>query len=193
MSLRYALLGLLTEEPASGYDLARKFERALRRYAWHAQHSQIYPELSQLERDGLIAVIAEGGRGRRTYAITDAGRAELRRWLLNPPDEFVVRNEFVLRLFLLSTLDAESARALLRPLVEESAREVERLRAAIDSRGAATAPGVQLPFGRLAAEYGLRSFQTLHDWALWALEQLDHPDADPDGNRRSTQQLSPRG
>ena len=105
MSLRYALLGLLAEEPASGYELTRRFQQVLQRYAWHAQNSQIYPELNQLSRDGLAAVVEEGPRGRRTYAITDAGREELRRWMRNPPDVFVVRNEFVLRLFLLSALE----------------------------------------------------------------------------------------
>src|SRR5262245_59647965 len=115
MSLRYALLGLLSERPASGYELTGAFERALGRYPWHAQHSQIYPELSRLAADGAIAILDEGPRGRRTYAITDAGRGALRQWLLDPPREFLMRSEFVLRLFLLSTLDPDDARALLRP------------------------------------------------------------------------------
>src|SRR5690349_9196339 len=105
MSLRYALLGLLAEEPASGYELAGRFERNLRRYAWHARHSQIYPELSRLAQDGLITVVAEGARGRRTFAITETGRARLREWVLQPNADPVVRNEHTLRLFLLSTLD----------------------------------------------------------------------------------------
>src|SRR5215470_2260302 len=83
MSLRYALLGLLADEPASGYELTKKFERVLRRYAWHAQHSQIYPELNRMAADGLVEVVAEGPRGRRTYAITAAGRAAVRRWMVN--------------------------------------------------------------------------------------------------------------
>ncbi len=173
MSLRYALLGLLAEEPASGYDLTRRFEKALQRYAWHAQHSQIYPELARLAGDGLVSAAAEGARRRRTYTITDAGRGELRRWMLNPPEVFVVRNEFVLRLFLLSTLNTDDARALLRPLVDGSARELAALREAIDTADAATPPDAGLPFGRLVAEYGLHSFQTLHDWALWALNRID--------------------
>lgn len=176
MSLRHALLGLLAEEPASGYDLTRKFEKALQRYAWHAQHAQIYPELTKLAGDGLVTVAAEGPRRRRTYAITDTGRAELRRWMLNPPDVFVVRNELVLRLFLLSTLDSEDARAVLRPLVDDSARELATLREAIAAADATTPPDAGLPFGRLVAEYGVRSFQTLHDWALWALNRID-PDS----------------
>ncbi|MEU5692427.1 PadR family transcriptional regulator [Actinosynnema sp. NPDC020468] len=176
MSLRHALLGLLAEEPASGYDLTGKFARALQRYAWHAKHNQIYPELTRLAGEGLVAVVAEGARGRRTYAITDTGRAELRNWMLHPPDVFVVRNEFVLRMFLLSTLDPDEARALLRPVAEESARELATLRESID-RADATAPPTAAPeLSRLVAEYGLRSFQTMHDWALWALDRIDQAD-----------------
>jgi DNA-binding PadR family transcriptional regulator len=173
MSLRYALLGLLAEEPASGYDLTRKFERALRRYAWHAQHSQIYPELNRLAGEGLVAVVEEGARGRRTYAITEAGRADLRTWMLNPPDVFVVRNEFVLRLFMLSTLEADDARTLIARLGEESALEVAKLRDAIDKSDATSPPETGSTPGRLAAEYGARIFETTREWALWAMDRID--------------------
>src|SRR5579871_1620507 len=128
MSLRHALLGLLAEEPASGYELTRKFERVLQRYAWHARNSQIYPELNQLADDGLAAVIDEGPRGRRTYAITDAGRAELRRWMRNPPETFQVRNEFVLRLFLLHALEPDEARTVLHQIAAESDAMLSALR-----------------------------------------------------------------
>ena len=168
MSLRYALLGLLAEEPASGYDLTRKFERVLQRYAWHAKNSQIYPELGQLCAEGLISVVDEGPRGRRTYAITDAGRAELRRWMRNPPEVFVVRNEFVLRLFLLSALEPDEARAALRHLADETDVALADLREQVDKFDAAAPPGAPLPLGRLVAEFGVRSFQTLQEWARWA-------------------------
>ena len=169
MSLRYALLGLLAEEPASGYDLARKFEAGLRRHAWHAQQSQIYPELARLAADGLASVVEEGPRGRRTYAITPTGRTELRRWVMDPDDEPVVRNEFALRLFLLSTLDPADARVVLDQVATGSLQEAARLRAAISEATTDSAVPVRL----FAAEMGARYFQTVHEWALWALTQLD--------------------
>jgi DNA-binding PadR family transcriptional regulator len=189
MSLRHALLGLLAEEPASGYDLAKKFERVLQRYAWHARHSQIYPELNRMAVDGLVTVVAEGARGRRTYAVTDPGRADLRRWMLDPPDVVVVRNEVVLRLFLLSTLDPAEARRLLEWTADANARELEGLRAGVAAFDAAADPAAGLPMGRLVAEFGLRSFQLLTEWAGWAAERIDQtdkthtavPDAPPQG------------
>jgi hypothetical protein len=101
--------------------------------------------------------------------------------MLDPPDVFVVRHEFVLRLFLLSTLEPDEARAVLRPVVEGSARELATLRESIDKADVTTPPGAIPAFGRLVAEYGLRSFQTMHDWALWALEQIDQ--AEPTAGR----------
>jgi DNA-binding PadR family transcriptional regulator len=175
MSLRYALLGLLAEEPASGYELTRSFERVLQRYAWHAQSSQIYPELSQLSKDGLVSVVERGARGRQTYAITEAGRAALRDWLRHPPEIFVVRNEFVLRLFLLSALDPVEARALLDRLAEDSAAAGAELAGQVAAFDAAPGDGPP-PMRRLVAEYGLRSFQTLIEWARWAGERIGQPD-----------------
>ena len=172
MSLRYALLGLLAEEPASGYDLTRKFERNLQRYAWHAQNSQVYPELKNLAAEGLVSVIDTGPRGRRIYAISEEGRTELRRWMRSPPDVFLVRNEFVLRLFLLTALEPDEARALIGQIAADSAAELAALREQVDKFDAAAQPGTALQLQRLVAEYGLRSFQTLHDWALWAEQYI---------------------
>jgi PadR family transcriptional regulator, regulatory protein AphA len=176
MSLRHALLGLLADQPSSGYDLTKRFERALQKYAWYAKHSQIYPELSRLAGDGLIEMIDEGSRGRKTYAITASGREELRRWLMTPPQARGVRNEFVLRLFLLSTLEAPEARRLLSEYADEARRELTHLHELIqhvESRW----KDDPLDFGRLAAEYGLRSLQCTQEWARWAVEQLDRADA----------------
>lgn len=171
MSLRHALLGLLVHEPASGYDLARAFEGDLGRYAWHAGHTRIYPELVAMESEGLVAVVATGARGRKTYAPTDDGRAALRAWLMSPSEQGQVRNELVLRMFLLSTLDPQDARRILGGIAEHCAAELERLRPVMAEIDAETAGGPP-PFGRLAGEYGLRQFEAMRGWALWSLERL---------------------
>src|SRR5437588_10008069 len=118
MSLRHALLGLLADEPASGYDLHRRFECDLGRYAWQAGHTGIYPELVKMADEGLVIVKATGARGRKTYALTEDGRAELRSWLMSPPRQGTVRNETVLRMFLVQALEPGDARILLKAIVE---------------------------------------------------------------------------
>lgn len=88
MSLKYALLGFLSTEAASGYALDREFSESMG-WFWSASHSQIYPELRKLEDAGLIdsdTEPGERGQDRRVYRLTDAGLADLRAWLESPTD-----------------------------------------------------------------------------------------------------------
>ena len=53
-NLKYAILGLVNREPMTGYDIKKAFEgRALTSF-WHAEHSQIYPELKKLVEEGML-------------------------------------------------------------------------------------------------------------------------------------------
>jgi DNA-binding PadR family transcriptional regulator len=171
MALRHVLLGLLTADHASGYELSHSFARPPWRYLWHAQASQIYAELQEMEASGVITEVARGRRRRRTYGITRTGEAELQKWLTHPPVQFGVRNELALRLLLIASVDPAAARVLLAPFVVESARDLKRLRVAAagmaprDARGSVT-------FERLAAELSLRSVEAMHQWASWMLAEL---------------------
>ncbi|MBA8794382.1 DNA-binding PadR family transcriptional regulator [Friedmanniella endophytica] len=167
MSLRFALLGLLDVQPSSGYDLTQRFARGIGSYAWSAKHSQIYPELRKLTDEGLIEITETGARGRKTYAPTPAGREELRGWLLGKPNAGGARNEFVLRLFLLSSLEPEEAVAVLDGTLR-FAREQEAL---LEQEFAAAVAEAGVPSGSspgLAARYGIHSYRALAEWADWA-------------------------
>jgi len=108
MSLRYALLGSLADQPRTGYALLKHFEQSLA-YAWPASHSQIYPELARLVDEGLIEQTDSGARNSKTYAVTDAGLADMRRWLLETPPERRVRSDAALRTFFLWLLAPDEA------------------------------------------------------------------------------------
>ncbi len=172
MSLSHALLGLLAVEPRTGYGLTRAFEEDLGRYAWQAGHTSIYPELNRLAERGLVEVTAEGARGSRTWSVTAAGRAELRSWLLDPAPGGKVRNEAVLRMFLLSALDPPDALVVLRRIAGQSAASADELRAVREAAGPRPLTGAS-GFGQLAAEFGLRQYVAVHDWALWAIAELE--------------------
>ncbi|HEY2700615.1 MAG TPA: PadR family transcriptional regulator, partial [Pseudonocardiaceae bacterium] len=117
MSLRHALLGLLAEHPASGYDLIKQFESQLS-MVWPAQQSQVYGELTRLDDQGWIEVTGTGARNRREYGITDVGRAELRRWLTEPDIDLVYRSAALLRVFFLWTLSKEEGAKYLTDFAE---------------------------------------------------------------------------
>lgn len=180
MSLRYALLGLLDSRPSSGYDLSRRFAAGIGTYAWDAKHSQIYPELKKLLSEELITVSERGPRGRKTYAITTSGRSQLREWLLSPPAALSgVRNEFVLRLFLLPSLESDEAIAMLRKTADFAATQLEILSA--EYAETAGAGGSASAHGALAAQYGIHMYRANRDWAEWAISQLESErDSAPD-------------
>lgn len=127
MSLRYALLALLDAEPMTGYSIAKHFDQSAA-YVWHAPHSQIYPELRRLEGEGLVegAAEARGDRGSKTtYFLTEAGRAELRRWVAEPTQFPPVRDAAYLKATYLEYGDYANARSQFRAHIrhhEEMAR-----------------------------------------------------------------------
>lgn len=172
MSLPHALLGLLSVHPRSGYELTKAFERDLGRYAWQAGHTSIYPELNRMAEAGLVEVTHEGARGARTYDVTPAGREELRTWLLTPPKQAKVRNEQVLRMFLLSALEPADALVVLHRIAEATDQGVTDLRKVREEHADAPMTGAD-GFGQLAAEFGLRQYEAVRDWARWAIERLE--------------------
>jgi DNA-binding PadR family transcriptional regulator len=168
MSLRHGLLGLLAEGPASGYDLARRFEKELGPI-WPAKHPQIYGELNRLAERCWIVAEAEGPRRRKEYRITDDGRTELRRWLLEKPADQSARVEPLLRsLFYWQLTDEE----LIAHLDHEAARwrETARLyQCAVESaeRGE-RGDTPQMRSVRVTVEAGVRLYEALAEWAEWA-------------------------
>src|SRR5262245_66602910 len=76
------LLGLLASGPRSGYGIKKVVDRSTR-FFWAASYGQIYPELKRLEADGLIEGEdrPNGGRSRRVYSLTPAGREALLEWM----------------------------------------------------------------------------------------------------------------
>jgi DNA-binding PadR family transcriptional regulator len=99
MSLPHALLTALVEQPSSGSDLTRRFDRSIG-YFWHATHQQIYRELARLEEAGWIESLPEETtRGRkRAYRLLPAGRKELKRWIALSEEPAPLRDALMVRL-----------------------------------------------------------------------------------------------
>jgi DNA-binding PadR family transcriptional regulator len=170
VSLRIAALGLLAQEPGSGYDLLRHFEKSMAN-VWPATQSQLYGELNKLADTGLIEVSDMGPRGRKEYRITPAGRAELRRWVLNPQADPPFRSPGLLRVFLLGEVPRKQAREHMVALAEHADAEVKRLKALRDSIDWGDDDGPS--YGRAALEYGLRANAMEAEWARWVVKGID--------------------
>jgi DNA-binding PadR family transcriptional regulator len=86
MSVRHALLGLLSSGPKYGMKLRYEFEAGTGE-VWPLNVGQVYSTLQRLDRDGLVSSDPGGGEGpQQMYRITDDGLAELQAWLRTPAD-----------------------------------------------------------------------------------------------------------
>jgi DNA-binding PadR family transcriptional regulator len=158
------ILGLLSISPRSGYEIKATVDRSTR-FFWAASYGQIYPELRRLEQAGLISgeESPTGGRARRMYSLTPAGRAHLEGWLAGTETTVELRDESLLRLFFADAIPREYGLMLLegRKLGHEA--YLEELRA-IDAR-----PGEDPPFVDLVLRWGI----AFNEWgAQWCEEQL---------------------
>ncbi|GLZ77668.1 PadR family transcriptional regulator [Actinorhabdospora filicis] len=169
MSLRHAVLGLLANGPASGYDLLKSFELSLSN-VWSATQSQLYGELGKLDAAGLIVVASEGPRGRKEYAITDEGRAELRHWLLEVEPTRVRRSDMLLRVFFLNQVTPAEAEGYLDGQ-EKHAQAYHDHLLALEGQIPWDDTALSV-YGRIAMEWGIRFSRASIEWSAWAKERL---------------------
>ena len=86
MSVKHALLALLSEGPKYGLQLRQEFE-ARTGEIWPLNVGQVYTTLQRLERDGLVESDDDGNDGpQKGFRITSEGEQELADWLRTPPD-----------------------------------------------------------------------------------------------------------
>jgi DNA-binding PadR family transcriptional regulator len=124
-TLRFALLSVLEQGPRSGYDLAQTLDLRVSPF-WHARHSQIYPELAVLEREGLVEhrVLEQSDRpDKKLYTLKPSGHQALVTWLTSPIEPEAKRDELVLRALSIGRADRAQAIALFR---NEQQRHRER-------------------------------------------------------------------
>ena len=102
MSLPHAILGLLAEQPLTGYELKTVwFDRTIAHF-WAADHPQIYRTLEKLAEQGLVSMEVELGPDhpmRKVYQLTAAGRTELLSWLRAPQPVSAVRDALQIQVF----------------------------------------------------------------------------------------------
>lgn len=94
------IIQLLIRNPASGYDLKKRFQSSVG-HGWHAYDTQIYRELKALEDGGYVVgrtVAGRSGPERRLFTVTDLGREALVEWLVSPIEVIRIKDEFGLRL-----------------------------------------------------------------------------------------------
>ena len=179
-TLGYVLLAMLAREPRSGYDLTNLLKGSFS-FFWHAGHSQIYPELGKLERDGLIMHerIAQQDRpDKKLFSITSAGLEILKVWVIAPPEAQPMRDELVLKAFCLWLVDARSGLALFREREEHYIEQLagyEAVLVDVERRWREDGHKPTSPwFGTSAIlRRGIIAARGNRDWCRWVIEQIE--------------------
>ena len=131
MPIHHAVLALLARNPSHGYELKAAFEEAIGPQWGELNIGHLYQVLDRLVRDGLVTrrTVPQSNRPDRIdYRLTDAGRAELDRWLETP---FVrsggYRDDFFLKLLAASRLGKDELERVLRVQREAYINELAAL------------------------------------------------------------------
>lgn len=180
---KYAILGLLSWGPMSGYGIKKAVEQSLSNF-WNESYGQIYPVLKRLAAEGLAATSVERQPGkpeRYVYALTERGRKALQAWLRRPVVQEVGRIEILLKLFFgRQVAVADNIRHIRR--FQTRQRQLLKKYDAIEAwLRAEHADSPDLPYWLMTLSYGRHCSQALLHWAdesLAALQGLaDRPPA----------------
>ncbi len=104
----------------SGYELAKTFDASIG-FFWKADHQQIYRELSKLRDRGHIQgheVVQSGKPNKLVYTLTTEGRTALRHWAAKPSSPPSIKDDLLVRLCALDSVDIEPLRADLMARLE---------------------------------------------------------------------------
>jgi DNA-binding PadR family transcriptional regulator len=165
MSLERAILGFLTYQPFSGYDLKKFFDESVHHF-WSAPQSQIYRTLRRMTEQGWVRmeVVAQQDRpNRKVYHVTDAGQAELRRWLTTPLDPPRVRHQWLLQVFFSHQLSDEEVIALFEAQAEKLRQKLALFRSEVQTV-------IERRFAEIGSERSRRLWQFTLDYGISHLE-----------------------
>lgn len=172
---RYAVLGMLSICPMSGYNIKKFMEQSTSNF-WNESYGQIYPILKQLTDEELTTARTEKQEGkpeRYIYTLTENGWDELRRWLTEPIEWTVERNELLLKLFFGRQVPISTNIAHLqkfRALQERVLHKYTEIEKSLKTEGL---PDLDLSYSLITLSYGLHRCRSLLEWCEETLATLN--------------------
>ena len=171
MSLRSALLAILSKEPNTGYGVGRLLQKELS-HIWDARLQQIYGELARLQAEGLVtaeAIALPNRPAKKVYSLTSAGREALDRWLAERPAPVAYKDDLLVKLYCLEWMPRDVMVRRLEERREHAESEVGKLRHQL-AQTPRTDPGQLGPL--LALEAALYRAEAELSWCVRALSCL---------------------
>lgn len=180
MSLQCGILGFLNYGTMTGYDIDKAFKESAD-FFWRAQTSQIYRELSSMEKQGLVTfnrIMQEDKPNKKEYQITEKGKETLCSWLAQDAfdESFNHRNAFLLKLFFSGERPLEETISSLKAFQEhckqysapmrDIGESIENYESCIDEEAKAL-------FWGLTASFGRYYFDMCIKWSGDAIRELE--------------------
>ena len=169
------LLGLLTIEPMSGYDLGLMIRGSVGHF-WNESYGQIYPNLKRLAAAGLVTAKTERQKGkpdRRIYSITKKGRERLAEWLAVPPQAEIPRNELLLKLFFGAQVSPQTLIGYVERMAESERAVLHQLSGVEHEEIAKNEHYPDAPYWKMAARFGKLELKAHLRWAEETLAELN--------------------
>jgi len=179
---RYAVMGMLTLQPMSGYDLKKLTEISIDNF-WQENYAQIYPILKQLAEEGLAVKHTEKQEGRperSIYALTEMGQQALQKWLAEPAEDQVERHELLLKLFFGVQVPLSVCIEHVRSYREKQVRTLETYEQTESAVIKEYEPNTNVPYWRIALNYGRHHTRAVIAWCdetLLALKECEEQEA----------------
>ncbi len=177
MSLPHLLLGLLSHQACSGYDLNKAVQSTIHHF-WSTDQSQIYRALHRMEGDGWLTaetIIQDDNPNKKVYHITSDGLAELRRWVMTPVGTEAIRESWLGQLFFGSVVDRDELLALLvvyRDEALERLHTLEALQLTLPGREQRPHIPLQYQLQLLTLDYGLERHRFEVGWLENVMEHI---------------------
>lgn len=186
MPLSHALLGLINYRPSNGYQLKEMFKKSVH-FFWNATLPQIYRTLAQMEAAGWVTSSMDhrdGKPSRRIYAITNAGKKELREWLAASPEASSPREIMMIKVFLASETDIDTFIQQIKRWRDHHIAVLKKYRQdvapMIEEKSSVKALADSAPYWRMTLDFGIRRTEAAIAWCdatlKWAQRQKKKKD-----------------
>ena len=160
----YVLLGLLSHEPMTGYDMKKRLDTTLR-FFWGGSYGSIYPTLNQLEKEGKVTKenTSSNGREKIAYSITDIGKEALKEWLKKPVEKDELRYETLLKIFFGNETGFEGAREHIENFEEKCKGELQILNMFAENLSHYLEDDTH-KYYYLTVRFGIKTYESYLEW-----------------------------
>lgn len=169
----YVLLGLLSHDPMTGYEMKKRLDTSLR-FFWGGSFGSIYPTLNQLEKEGKVTKeeVSQNGREKISYSITDVGRESLKEWLAQPAKKDEIRYETLLKLFFGNEIGLTESKEHIERFEEKCKGELQILQMFAENLEHNLDEDTHKHY-YLTVRFGMKTYESYLEWCREAKKMIE--------------------